>query len=393
MRLAAPDTVLDTFLARWHGSVRHDLAGSECETLVLPDLLAMAGPEDISRWKGLRLGYTDPHGSDWLRETITLGYRHANAENVLCFAGAQEALSCVLRALLAPGDHAILVLPCYSPTEFALTCLCDVTGVALDADNGWALDIDRVRDAIRPATRLVLVNFPNNPTGKRIDFSAFAALIDLCRERGLWLVNDEVYRLIDHAPEQRLPPVVDAFERGISVDAVSKSLGLPGLRVGWIACRDRAVLSRAFQAKHLASGSLAGPSEILANIAIRAADKILARNQAIAGDNLCQLRNFFADFSETFDWHEPEAGVVAFARYRGAEGVEAWADALIGRAGILVLPASVFRSALAPSATDRFRIGFGKRSFADGLDALRKSLFKDITPNRTTAAPPCATSR
>ena len=393
MRPAAPDSALDTFLARWHGSVRHDLAGSECETQTLPELLAMADPDDLSRWSGLRLGYTDPHGSGWLRQTIATGYQQADTEQVLCFAGAQEALTCVLRALLSPSDHAVLVLPCYSPTEFVLASLCDVTGVALDADNGWALDIDRVRDAIRPATRLVLVNFPNNPTGKRIDFSAFAALVDLCRERGLWLVNDEVYRLIDHTPEQRLPPVVDAFERGISIDGVSKSLGLPGLRVGWIACRDRAVLSRAFQAKHLASGSLAAPSEILANVALRAANTILARNQAIAGDNLLLLREFFQDFTDVFDWHGPEAGVVAFARYRGVEGVEAWADALIGRAGILVLPASVFRSALAPSAADRFRIGFGKRSFADGLDALRKSVSGDVTSSRTSAAPPCATSR
>ncbi len=216
----------------------------------------MAKPEDVSRWTRLRLSYTDTRGSDWLRETTVSGYGQATSENLLCFAGAQEALTCVLRVLLSPSDHVILVLPCYLPTAVVLTSRCAVTGVALDSKNGWALDIDRVADAIRPATRLVLVNFPNNPTGKRIGTSTLGALVELCGEHSLWLVNEEVYRLIDHVPQKRPLPVVDAFERGISIDAASKSLGLPGLCVGWIACRDRVVLSMAFQAKHLASGSL-----------------------------------------------------------------------------------------------------------------------------------------
>ncbi len=122
-------------------------------------------------------------------------------------------------------------------------------------------------------------------------------------------------------------------------------------------------------------------------------DRILARNQAIAGENLQLLRDFFADFADALDWHEPEAGVVGFTRYHGLEGVEAWADALIGRARILVLPASVFRSALAPSVTDRFRIGFGKNGFTDGLIALQKFMAGNLRPSRTTGARPCATSR
>ena len=128
-------------------------------------------------------------------------------------------------------------------------------------------------------------------------------------------------------------------------------------------------------------------------MALGARGPILARNQAIARDNLRLLCGFFQDFPGLFDWHEPEAGVVAFARYRGPEGVEDWADVLIREHGILVLPASVFRSALAPSSADRFRIGFGKLGFADGLTALRKALSGSLRPSRTTAARPFATRR
>jgi aspartate/methionine/tyrosine aminotransferase len=380
---------LGAFLTRWGPVARHNLAASEAETMPLRDLLAMAAPDDLHRWQGLDLGYTDPRGAVWLRQAIAGTYTGLTPDAVLCFAGAQEALACAARALLSPGDHAapghtgrghapwdhaprghaIVVVPCYQPSEMAVTSVADVTGVALDPDDRWRLDLAKVAAAIRPTTRLVVVNFPNNPTGALIDRGCLDALIALCRRHGLWLVNDEVYRLIDRDAAVRLPQIAEVYERGISINALTKSHGLPGLRVGWAVCGDRDVLARMQAVKTALSGCLAAPSEVLAHIAIQAQGRILGRNRALAQANLRRLRAFFARHPGLFEWDEPAGGVTAFPRYRGADGVEAFAEELAREAGVLVLPGSVWRSSLGPTPADRFRVGFGRNGVAPALDA------------------------
>jgi aspartate/methionine/tyrosine aminotransferase len=363
-----------SFLSRWGPHTRHDLSTSEAQTLPLRDLLAMATPDDLRRWHGLELGYTELRGAVWLRQVIAGTYADLTEDAVLCFAGAQEALACTARALLTQADHAVVVVPCYQPSEMAITAVAEVTGVALDPAHGWRLDVAQVAAAIRPATRLVVVNFPNNPTGAVIDRACLDALVALCRQHGLWLVNDEVYRLIDRDPAARLPQIVELYERGISINALTKSYGLPGLRVGWAACRDRAVLTRMAAVKNTMSVCLAAPSEVLARIAIRSQARILARNRALAEDNLRRLRRFFAQHDTLFEWDEPAGGVTAFPRYCGEDGAVAFVEALAREAGVLVLPGCVWRSRLAPTPEDRFRIGFGRDGLVPALAAWQRFL-------------------
>ena len=293
---------------------------------------------------------------------------------MLCFAGAQEAIHTAMHALLGPDDHAVVVLPNYQSTETIPSGLCAVSGVALDPARGWTLDIDAVAAALRPNTRLIAINFPNNPTGKILERDRFDALVALCRRRGIWLFSDEVYRLIERDAALRLPAAVDAFELGLSLGGLSKSYGLPGLRIGWIACRDPALLQRMERIKHYLSICNAPPSEMLAAIALEAGERILARNRGIAADNVTLLHDFFDAHAELFRWYRPDGGVVGFPCYAGADGVEAFCARLIEQHGVLLLPASVYRSELARTPADRFRIGFGRADLAAGLDALEAAL-------------------
>jgi aspartate/methionine/tyrosine aminotransferase len=365
---------LEAYFARWEGAVRHNLAASECEPLGLTDLLAMANDADRSRWNDLALGYGDPLGAVWLREQIAGLYQTVAADGVLCFAGAQEGIYCAMHALLGASDHAIVVTPNYQSAETVPVSLCAVTGVALDPAQGWTLDIDAVAAAIRPNTRLVSINFPNNPTGKILERDRFDALIALCRNHGLWLFSDEVYRLIERDPASRLPQAVDVYERGLSLNVMSKAYGLPGLRIGWIGCRDTAVLQRMERLKHYLSICNAAPSEVLAKIALAAGERILARNRTIATGNLALVQNVFSAFPGLLDWHVPEGGITGYPRYRGTEGVERFAARLMQEEGVLVLPSSVYRSELMDTPADRFRLGFGRTRMADGLAAMARVL-------------------
>lgn len=213
------------------------------------------------------------------------------------------------------------------------------------------------------------VNFPNNPTGKVIDTADLIALTRLCDERGIHLFSDEVYRGLERDPARTLPQAADLSERALSLNVTSKSLGLPGLRIGWITCRDRALRSRLERAKHYTTICNSAPSEVLARIALKARETILARNRALIAANLPAFEAFFADFTEDFEWQAPDGGCVAYPRYLGADGVEEFCTRLVEEAGVLLLPASIYRSELTATPADRFRIGIGRRDPEEGLAA------------------------
>ncbi|MGY2051120.1 aminotransferase class I/II-fold pyridoxal phosphate-dependent enzyme [Methylobacterium sp. JK268] len=359
---------LAAFLDRWSATATHDLAASDSESLPVSHLLALADDEDRRRWDALDLGYAEPRGAPWLRAAIAEGYSGLGAEAVLACAGAQEALTCALRALLAPQDHAVVVLPIYQPSEQAATALCAATGVALrEADGGWSLDLDRVEAALRPNTKLILTNFPNSPTGAALSGEALDALVRICRARGLWLVNDEVYRQTAAGPVP--PALVELYERGVSVDGLSKGFGLPGLRVGWLACRDPAVRDRALAAKSTLSSCLSATSEVLAHIALRHRDRILARTREIGRANRRRLDALMIRHGGRLGEDGSRNLAFAFPRYRGPDGAEGFATDL-ARRGCLVLPSTLWRSALAPPPADRLRIGLGHARVGPALDAL-----------------------
>ena len=369
----ARDLELATYLSSRHDRTEHHLSASECETMAVADLVALADDQDRARWETLGLGYTEPAGACWLREAIAGGYRSLSADQIMCFAGAQEALYAVLHALLSPGDHSVVVLPSYQSMETLPLAIGAVSAVALDEHDGWSLDVAAVAAAIRPNTRIVAISFPNNPTGKLLERERFDALVALCRQHGIWLLSDEVYRLTERDPARRLPAAADSYERGVSLGAMSKAYGLPGLRIGWVACHDTGLVERLATMRQYLSTCSAGPSEVLAAIALRAAPTIIGRNRRIVEANLAMLLPFLARHADLFDCREPEGGMVCYPRYRGAEGVGAFVDRMAA-SGVLLLPAPVFRSELMALPTDRFRIGFGRRSFASGLAAMEDAL-------------------
>jgi aspartate/methionine/tyrosine aminotransferase len=340
----------------------------------LPELLEMAGDADRHRWAHLSLGYIPTEGTFELRQAIAHTYDAIGPEDVLCFAGAEEGLYCAMHALLMPRDHAVVLVPNYQSMESVPRSICEVSGIALHADRGWALDIDELRAAMRPNTRLVAVNFPNNPTGKNVDRQTFEEIVALCRERGMFLFSDEVYRGIERDERVRLPQAADIYERALSLNVVSKAYGLPGLRVGWIASRDHDALARMLKLKHYLSICNAAPSELLACIALKARDKILERNRALAAENLAKLDVFFAKHRDRFAWYTPDGGCIAYPRYLGSDGVETFCARLVDEVGVLLLPASMYRSELLPLPADRFRIGYGRRGMDEALSAFDRFL-------------------
>ena len=365
-----PNFRLETYFSKWEFTARYHLTASDAESMPMHELLALADDEDRAAWADLRLGYSPTWGDPGLRAAIAGTFVTVSPEDVLVFAGAQEAVFLAMQALLDADDHAIVITPNYQAAETVPLGLCEVTGIALDEAKGWRLDVSAVRRAMRPDTKVVSVNFPNNPTGAVMDADGFAELTALCDERGVLLFSDEVYRGLELDPGRTLPQAADLSERALSLNVTSKSLGLPGLRIGWIACRDREVLSKLERAKHYTSISNSAPSEILARIAIKARERIWERNRTIIAENIPLFTEFFSRYPQLFEWEPPVGGCVCFPRYLGEDGVEAFCTDLVEGSGVLLLPASIFSSELTPVPSDRFRIGVGRADPRPGLTAF-----------------------
>ncbi|MGH2761637.1 MAG: aminotransferase class I/II-fold pyridoxal phosphate-dependent enzyme [Thermoleophilaceae bacterium] len=369
--LDLPDFRLEVHFRRWEFAASHNLTASDAQTLTVGELLALDGDRERQRFEGLPLTYTPTWGGDELREAVAGTYEQIEPEHVLCFAGAEEAMFWAMQELVAPGEHAVITVPNYQSMESVpLAAGVEVDGVLLDEAADWRLHLDRLEALLRPTTRLVAVNFPNNPTGAVPDQQTFAQLAALCEEHSIRLLNDEVYRGLELDQSRTLPQAADLSPTAISMNVMSKAYGLPGLRVGWLACRDRTLLERLERRKHYTSICNAGPSELLATVALRNGERVRARNRAIIAENLSRFTALFASWDELFDWQPPQGGCVSFPRYLGPDGVEAFCRDAVEQAGVLLLPASIYASELAPVPADRFRVGIGRRGAEPALAAL-----------------------
>ena len=365
------DFRLETHFAKWEFAAKYHMTASDAESMTIRQLLDLAD-EPLPEWiEDLWLGYTETTGAPDLRRAIASTYDNTASDNIICFAGAEEAIYAAMRVLLSKDDHAIVVVPNYQAAETIPLQICAVTGVLLDPDNAWRLDLDDVRQAIRPNTKLISINFPNNPTGAIMPADDYASLISLCREYGLYLFSDEVFRLLELDESKRIPQAVDIYERSLSLNVMSKAYGLPGLRIGWLASQDKKLLSKIERYKHYLSICNSAPSERLAVFALGVRDKILARNRGLIRRNLSVLDQFFSDYSDLFDWYHPDGSCVAFPRYIGKGGIETLCETLVNESGVLLLPASVYHSELMETPQDRFRIGFGRANMGDGIAAFR----------------------
>jgi len=365
-----PDFKLEVYFAKWEFKSKYHMTASDAQSMNLRDLLALATPEEREEFEGMWLGYTQTYGAQDVREVIASMYSQRKANDLLCFAGASEGIYVANRVLLDSDSHAIAITPNYQSHESLPGAICETSGVSLDADDNWSLDIDRLAAAIRPNTKLLTINFPHNPTGKILERDRFDAMIELCRRHGIYILSDEIFNGLGRTGTKHLPFIADVYERGLSLNVTSKAYGLPGLRVGWIACQDHALLDKMERYKHYTSICNSGPSERLTKIAMAHRQEILARNCKIIDDNLEKLNPFFEKHSDRFEWQVSDGSCMAFPRYLGKEGVEEFCRRLVEESGVFLLPGSIYQSELESTPTDRFRIGFGRSHLSEGLAVL-----------------------
>ena len=358
---------LERYFARWEFAAEHLLCASDVEGYPMAELLALADDDTRALWDGLRLGYTESTGHPLLRAEIASLYETIEPDGVLTFAGAEEAVFCLMNVVVGPSDHAIVTWPGYqSLYEVARANGADVTLHELRESEGWRLDLDLLRRQVTPATRLIVVNAPHNPTGMLPDRATYDGLVAIAAEAGAHLLLDEVYRGLEFDETDRLPTGADALPTGISLGVMSKAYAMAGLRIGWLASPDRDLLARVAAFKDYTTICSSGPSEILAIIALRARERVLARSRGIIAANLDRLDAFFEAWPDRFAWVRPAAGSIGFPRLTvPGVRIDDWAAELVAAEGVLLLPGSQFGY-----PGNHFRLGFGRTDLPEGLDRL-----------------------
>ena len=365
MRIA--EFALERYFARWEFAAEHLLCASDVQGVPMADLLALADDETRALWANLALGYTESTGHPLLRREIAGLYESIDPDEVLTFGGAEEAIFCLVNVLVGPGDHVIATWPGYqSLYEIARATGADVTLHELHESTGWALDLALLRRQLTPATRLIVVNLPHNPTGMLPDRATYDALVAIAAEAGAYLLIDEVYRGLEFNEADRLPTGADALSRGVSLGVMSKAFAMAGLRIGWLASHDRDLLTRVAAFKDYTTICSSAPSEILAIIGLRAKEQILGRSRGILAANLELLDAFFDEWSDRFAWVRPTAGSIGFPRLTmPGVGIDDFAADLVQAEGVLLLPGSQFGY-----PGNHFRLGFGRTDLPKALARL-----------------------
>lgn len=365
-----PPFKLEEFWKKYEFCTEYLFTASDPESWLLSEIVEMADPDSRKLWDNLHLGYTESPGHPILREEISKLYTSIKSDQVLTTAGAEEGIFTAMQCLVSAGDHVVIVMPCYESLENIPRSLgAEITSIPVDPKKNWKLSIDDFKRAFRPNTKALILNFPHNPTGALLDADVYKTIIEMARERGAYIFCDEVYRFMEVDEKKRMPAIADAYEKGISLNVMTKSFGLSGLRIGWLASRDATFMEKAGAYKLYLSICNSAPSEILAIIALRSKDKILKRNREIMLKNLELLDRFFERRRDWFRWIRPESGTIAFVELLLPVSIDQLVEELAEKAGVLIMPGSVF-----DFTGNFFRIGFGRKNMSEALERFEQYL-------------------
>jgi len=292
-----------------YSTIRNNLAESSFSDMCLADVGVEA---DLDR---VLLQYGDHLGAPRLRELIAADADSLSREHVLVTAGAASALFIIATSLLDPGAHVLVCAPNYATNlETPRAIGADVETIPLRFEDRWRLDLDHVASRLRPDTRLISITYPHNPTGSMITPGELDALVALVESHSTArLLVDETYR--DLAYDDPLPMAASLSPRVLAVSSMSKTYGLPGLRIGWLTCRDDRLLETLLAAKEQIFICGAVVEEELAARVLERRAAVLSLVRAKTRRHLDIVRTWI-DGHELFEWVEPSAGVVCFPRIR-----------------------------------------------------------------------------
>jgi aspartate/methionine/tyrosine aminotransferase len=359
---------IEQYFGKYEFTAKYLLSSSDAESRTIQELLNLE-PDAQERLLEHWCGYTESPGAPWLREAIARVYKGIKTNDALVLSAAEEGIFVVYHALVGPGDHVIVETPCYeSALEVARSTDAQVSEWPRRFEDGWAHDLAALEKLIQSNTKIIYINTPHNPTGLLMPVNIFEQVIALAESRGIIVFSDEVYRELEHEPSHRLPAACEVYERAVSLGSMSKTYGLPGLRLAWLATRNADILQRCLEFKYYTTICSGAPSEFLAALALRHRDVLVKRNLEIVKRNLPLLDAFIQRHADLLEWVKPNASPIGFVRLKPERDVFAFCEDVVRDSGVMLLPGSVY------DQPRHIRFGFGRKNMPEALAQLEAFL-------------------
>jgi aspartate/methionine/tyrosine aminotransferase len=354
---------LERFFTTHEFAVDHSLCSSDCEAMTIGEVLALE-KDATEKFHNLWLGYTESKGSPALREDISSIYTSITANDIIVCSGAQEPIFLFSQAMLKSEDEVIVQFPCYQSAHSVPESIgCKVINWEVKyINNQPVFNVEELAALVNKNTKAIYINSPHNPTGHHFSIDEQNAIVALARKYNCLIFCDEVFRESEHDPQYKIPAIADVYENGVSLGVLSKSYGLPGLRIGWIATKRKDIVEKISILKEYTTICNAAPSEFLAGVALRNRAHILKRNLGIIQTNISLLNTFFEKYTHLFTWQAPIAGPTSFVKINVDYDDVIFAEKLIAAKKVLILPGTMY------DYKGYFRIGFTKKDMPIALE-------------------------
>jgi len=360
---------LERYFVPYEFTAKYLLSSSDCDGLSQKELVVTADRETRVLWDNLTLGYTESAGNPYLRKEIAGLYKNIDPGQVLVVT-PEEGILIAMSTMLNKGDHMICTFPGYqSLYETAKSKECEVTFWQPDEATGWRFDPAFLEKQIKKNTKLLVINFPHNPTGFLPSKKEFEQTMAVAKAHKLKVFSDEMYWLLEYDPQNRLPAACEVYDQAVSLFGMSKTFGMAGVRIGWLVTQDQETFQNCATFKDYTTICSSAPSEILSIIALRAKDVIIQRHLERIRRNLKVLDGFFDRHQDQFVWTRPRAGTIGLVRLKGEVDSLAFCQDVIDKTGIMLLPSTVY-----DFGNQHFRIGFGRDNMPEVVGKFEEYL-------------------
>ena len=359
---------LEEWFERYEFEVDHLLGSSSCAGMTMEELCKIT--DETVDFAGSSLGATPGPGSDELREAISTWYNNGSPENIYITSSSTEAIFLLIESILSPGDSMVAMFPMYPALyQLAEDNGADIRHWHLRHENGFEPDFDELNELVDDTTRLIIVNNPNNPTGQIMLRNDLQRLAQFAHEHDIQLWVDEVFRGITVDGGPVTPSIRDIDSGTISTGSMSKSFGLSGLRVGWIAAPEE-VLEAFRHIRFYTTVTAPVVEQKIAAVAHRNRDKVIGRNQAILDKNYTYLKQWMGERNGVFDWVAPKGGPVTFPKFIDSVSTDDFCLKLAEDYSVLLPPGNY-----SFSAEGFIRIGYGQsRRFEEAMSRVGDAL-------------------
>ena len=358
------DFKLERYFAQHEFTAKYLLSSSDCDGYELNYILENASKEELKLWENLKLGYTESEGNPVLREAILRHYSLNSIENVVV-ATPGELNFISMNVLLNATDHAITVSPCYqSLSEVVKSIHCELSFWKPNTKD-WTFNTEDLEKLIQKNTKLIILNFPHNPTGSYLTKHQLNEIVAIARKHDIYIFSDEMYHKLIHGDTEELQPICDLYEKGISLWGTSKTFGLAGLRTGWLVSQDKSFLQKIVAFKDYLSICNSAPSEVLSIMALNNINSFLEPNLKKINTNVTIFSEFVDQQDVIINFVPPKAGSTSFVQLNIDNSALEFSNTLVKETGIMTVPSEMFEY-----GGKYIRVGFGRANFPEIIAVL-----------------------